>query len=286
MCAAPNVSRQIEQYRALLATRETRALSADETQRLDLLRDILLEAQVALDVEEGFPRRAPRAPMKLDVGFSTSGDAARAFSTTRDIGTGGISFVTDVPMEKGTVLTLAIAVPGWAVPLRAEATVAWCREGVVGLAFSKLTPELEKQIKALITENSSFLDRLARPFAPRREPVRAAVKERLTVVLVRLRDEALTEGIIQGAGAQGYCALTRPADTPPSIIVGDSSSALEVTEKHPGVPLILVNISGPESLVGRLSRVVPAAFVPRPATVERVVSEVARVVAGPSAGAR
>jgi hypothetical protein len=275
----PNLTKQLEAYRELMALAAARPLADEENQRLELLRDLLLEAQIALDVADGLPRRTPRAPLNLDVSFTTSNDAARAFTVTRDIGTGGMSFGTDMDLAKGTVLNLSIKVPGWPEPVQVNAEVMWCRGGAVGLAFQNLDAALEKRVKILVTEHSSFIERLGASLGARKAPAKPSVSERQTIVLVRVREAAVATSTMRAIASSGLVAVDGPTATPPVAIVADSSSALEMTEKYPGVPLILVHVSGPESLVGRLSRLVPEAFIPRPATDEAVLEAIRRVIA-------
>lgn len=277
MSPPPNLAAQLEAHRELVALRATRPLTAEESQRLELLSDLLLEARVELDVAEGIPRRPPRAPVNLDVSFTTPNDAARALVTTRDIGAGGMSFNTNVEMTKGTVLSLSIRIPGWPDPFQVSAEVMWSKGGAVGLAFKSIDPAIEKRLKALITEHSSFLGRLGASLGARKAPVNPLVSERQRVVLVRLRDTALSDSTTRAVRAAGFSALVASQNEPPVAIVADSSSAFEMTEKFPGVPLILVHVTGPESLVGRLSSLVPAAFIPRPATDETILAAVLQV---------
>lgn len=278
MSLPPNLRAHVEAYQGLVALRGRRPLSDEESQRLELLRDLLLEAQVALDQAEGLPRKTVRAPLQLDVSFVTPNDAARAFAVTHDIGTGGMSFRTALELPKGSMLALTITIPGWPRPIDASAEVMWCRGGAVGLAFRGLDPAVEQRVKTLVTEHSSFLDRLGVSLGAPKKPAQPLVTERLKVVLVRLRETTLAENTTQAVKAAGFAVLLPTADAKPVAIVGDSSSALEMTEKFPGVPLVLVHVSGPESLVGRLSRLVPAAFIPRPATEALILEALGRVV--------
>ncbi len=233
---------------------------------------------MALDQAEGLPRKTVLAPLQLDVSFVTPNDAARAFAATHDIGTGGMSFRTALELPKGSMLALTITIPGWPRPIDVSAEVMWCRGGAVGLAFRGLDPAVEQRVKTLVTEHSSFLDRLGVSLGAPKKPAQPLVTERLKVAPVRLRETTLAENTTQAVKAAGFAVLLPTADAKPVAIVGNSSSALEMTEKFPGVPLVLVHVSGPESLVGRLSRLVPAAFIPRPATEALILEALGRVV--------
>ncbi len=223
MSLPPNLRAHVEAYQGLVALRGRRPLSDEESQRLELLRDLLLEAQVALDQAEGLPRKTVRAPLHLDVSFVTPNDAARAFATTHDIGTGGMAFRTAMELPKGAVLALTITIPGWPRPLDVSAEVMWSRGGMVGLAFQGLDPAVEQRLKTLVTEHSSFLDRLGVSLGAPKKPAQPLVTERQKVVLVRLRETALAENTTQAVKAAGFAVLLPTADAKPVAIVGDSS---------------------------------------------------------------
>jgi uncharacterized protein (TIGR02266 family) len=274
---SPKLAKMIEDYTLLLTEQKHRPLTADELQRLELWRDVILEAGVSLEGEgQGFRRRAPRAPIALEVAFGSREDAARAY--TRDIGTGGVAISTSVPFAVGTRMSLQLKVPGWKEAFSVDGEVAWCREGAVGISFKELPDEKQKLLRQLVTENTSFLDRLKTKVASRKTGVAASMGGR-DAVLMRLTDRTLFEAAAEVLLLHGYVVVD---DASPGITVGavvcDMDSISAEATRFPGVPLILVNVSGPDALTGKLTKVRIATFVKRPGTASTVADAVRRVL--------
>ena len=76
------------------------------------------------------------ARLNVDCTVLPAGVAQRAVS--KDIGGGGFRLWTEKPLEPGTVLQLAIALPGWDAPVNAAAEVVWSEQ-------SKTTGRIENR---------------------------------------------------------------------------------------------------------------------------------------------
>src|SRR5437899_1501164 len=137
MSLPANLEKLLDEYAALAQARAGDRLTADEEQRLELLRDVILEMVAALDTGGGtFAPRAPRVPVSLEVSFGSALDAARAL--TRDLGTGGLSIATPKPLAKGVLVMIRLWIPTWPEPLVAKGEVAWSTAEATGVAFREL----------------------------------------------------------------------------------------------------------------------------------------------------
>lgn len=279
--ANDRLGKLVAQYQTLLATQKSRELTPDETQQLDLLQDVILEANSALDADVAHkPRRTVRADYVVDVTFNTSADAAASYSRTRDLGAGGLSLATPRPLPKGTRLELQLRVPGWAVPVVAAGVVAWSRAGAMGIAFEQLAPADAKRLRSLVAANSSMLQRLRSAVAAREvTPVTARLSvSAQPVVLVRLGNADLAEAVLEVLELRRYRpALELPTDQAANLVLADTDHAIAALARQPNVPLVLVNASGPEALLGsRLAQLRPSGFVRRPATPDGILQAVLR----------
>jgi hypothetical protein len=95
------------------------------------------------------------------------------------------------------------------------------------------------------------------------------------VVLVSLLDQAEQVAVVELLRQAGIRVETPPASARPAIAVVDTSTALAFA----GAPLVLMNVSGPDALMGQLARLEPAAFVKRRAPIAEVLDAVKGLLA-------
>lgn len=95
------------------------------------------------------------------------------------------------------------------------------------------------------------------------------------VVLVSLSAEADQVAVVDLLRQAGIRVETPPARATPTIAVVDTGTALAFA----GAPLVLLNASGPDALMGALSRLQPAAFIKRRAPVAEVLDAVKTLLA-------
>jgi len=267
----------LEEYTSL----ETRkaSLSEADRQRAERLRDVLLEVGAVVESEETQrPARVPRAPVSVEVVFSTPGDAVRAY--TKDIGVGGFAISTRKPMPKGSTLQIQVRVPGWDTPLAAQGEVVWTTEEAMGIAFQQLSSTDERKLKQLIAENTSLISRLRSALSKEQaKAVPARVQGGGSVVALQLGDEVLADVTAEVLGLNGYLVYDVPPEGRlPEVVVADPARLSNAVAVFPGVPLIAVNASGPEAFVGRLSSIRPALYVKRPASAAKLLEAVRAVL--------
>lgn len=285
----------LEEYKALLERQQARPLQPDEEQRLELLRDVLLELG-ALPLEgSALPARPARAEAVLELTFASQEDVVRAYS--KNIGTGGLAIRTTRALPVGSTLELRITLPDMPQTLRAFGQVAWAREDGMGVAFTQLPPEAERRLKTFLAQDASLLQRvrsvlktdvlellttnvreLGRGPAP--QAASAVELDTRVPILVRLSDARLMTLVTELFEQKGLRVVT-DSDKPAPIILVDTGSALDVLSSagRPGSRTIMVNVSGPDSLMGRLSNLSPAAFVKHPATAAAVLHAVEKLLA-------
>ncbi|AGC43927.1 cyclic nucleotide-binding protein [Myxococcus stipitatus DSM 14675] len=285
----------LEEYKSLLERQRTQALGPEEEQRLELLRDVLLELGALPPEGSPLPVRAARAEAVLEVTFANQDDVVRAYS--KNIGAGGLALRTTRALPVGSTLELRITLPDTPQALRTLAQVAWSRDDEMGVAFTQLPPEAERRLKHFLTQDASLLQRVRGVLNADvmqwltkdvRELGKGAVPQAATAVeldtrvpvLVSLTDTrllALVSELFEQKGLRIATDTTRPAP----IIVVDTGTALDVlsTAARPGTRVILVNVSGPDSLMGRLTNLNPAAFVKHPASAASVLLAVERLLA-------
>ncbi|ATB49607.1 PilZ domain-containing protein [Corallococcus macrosporus] len=289
-------ARAIDEYTALLGLQQKRPLSAEQEQRLELLRDVLLELGALPEEGSALPIRPARVEAVLDLSFATQDDVVRAYS--KNIGAGGLAIRTSRALPVGSMLELRITLPDAPELLVAQGQVAWSREEGMGVAFTQLPAEGERRLKALLVKDASLLNRV-------RNVLRTDVRELLTsdvrelggapaaaakaaeavevdtrpLVLVRLSDARLMALVTELFTQKGIHVVTK-SDTPVPLIVVDASSALDVltSAARIGTRTVMVNVSGPDSLVGRLSHLNPAAYVRHPANAAAVFHAVERLL--------
>ena len=95
------------------------------------------------------------------------------------------------------------------------------------------------------------------------------------VVLVSLANHDDQTAVVELLRAAGIRVELPPATAIPSIAVVDSSTALAFA----GAPLVLMNASGPDALMGQLARLEPAAFIKRRAPLAEVLEAVKGLLA-------
>ncbi|MFP2957140.1 PilZ domain-containing protein [Myxococcus sp. 1LA] len=290
-------ARALEEYTALLGLQQTQPLSAEQQQRLELLRDVLLELGALPEEGSALPVRPARVEAVLDLSFATQDEVVRAYS--KNIGAGGLAIRTSRALPVGSLLQLRITLPDAPELLVAQGQVVWVREEEMGVAFTQLPADGERRLKELLVKDASLLKRV-------RNVLRSDVRELLTsdvrelgnipaaapkaaeavevdtrpLVLVRLSDARLMTLVSELFSQKGIRVATEP-DTPVPLVVVDAGSALDVltSAARIGTRIVMVNVSGPDSLVGRLSHLNPAAYVRHPANAAAVFHAVERLLA-------
>lgn len=284
----------LDEYNALLDQQKSKPLSTDQEQRLELLQDVLLELGALPPVGSGLPVRPARADVVLELSFATHEDVVRAYS--KNIGAGGLAIRTSRALPVGSTLELRLTLPDSPQPLLAHGQVAWSREDGMGVAFTQLPPEGERRLKAFLAADASLLNRVRSVLktdvvellktdvrelgkGPAPQAAQAHEVDTRPVVLVRLLDARLTALVTELFTQQGLRIVTE-ADKPAPIIVVDTGTALDVLRAagRPGARVVMVNVSGPDSLVGRLTNLNPAAYVKSPATAASVLQAVVRLL--------
>lgn len=284
----------LEEYLALKKRREEGGVTAEEDQRIDLLEDVLLELG-ALGERNGDNLRPMRSAAVLQVDVQTPERAARAYS--KNIGTGGIAITTTEPLAVGAVLELRMAWPD-GKPLVTQAKVMWSEGGTVGLGFTGMTANDERRVRQAVLSDDSVVSRIrnvlttdvktafttdVRELGQRKlEPLPSSAVDLRPVVAIRLGNPALTEAVSKLLETRGLRVAAPVAGLTPKAIVVDSATALDTLSalsRPPGMPIVLVNVSGPDAVMGRLATVPIAAFVRPPATAEAVANTLTQLLA-------
>jgi uncharacterized protein (TIGR02266 family) len=284
----------LEEFNALREQQKSQPLSPEQEQRLDLLRDVLLELGALPPEGSGLPVRPVRADTVLELSFATQDDVVRAYS--KNIGAGGLAIRTSRVLPVGSTLELRIKLPDSPQPLVAQGQVAWVREDGMGVAFTQLPEDAERRLKELLAADASLLKRVRSVLktdviellktdvrelgkAPAPQAAQAQEVDTRPLILVRLLDARLTALVTELFTQQGLRIVTE-TDKPAPIIVVDTGTALDVLRAagRPGARIVMVNVSGPDSLVGRLTNLNPAAFVKHPATAASVLQAVTRLL--------
>lgn len=224
-------------------------------------------------------RTAPRVALALEVSFGTSRDAVRACS--RDLSTGGISLRTSARLPVGTPLQMTVHIPGFAVPLELEAEVAWSRPDAMGLAFRNLTSDAARRLRELIDSHSSMKERVLGALGRHTpsQPAPARLQPRDGGVRLSLRDPLTSDVLAELLRDCGMRVLDdRIAAGRPDLVVTVPERLAETARRHPGVPLVLLGVSGPDALVGAHVWVPVARYVPRHAQPSTVLEAVRSVL--------
>jgi uncharacterized protein (TIGR02266 family) len=284
----------LEEYTALIDQQKLRQLSSEEEVRLELLRDVLLELG-ALGPTGELPARSARAETVLELSFATAEEVVRAYS--KNIGTGGLAIRTTRALPVDSTVELRIKLPDAAQPVLAQGRVVWSREDSMGVAFTQLQGDGARRLKELLVQDASLLRRVrsvlnsdvrellltdVRELGKGPAPQAAAAVEvdQRPSVLVRLSDAGLT-ALVTELFAQSNVRVATENDKNPAIVVADVGTALEAvgSSARLGTRIVMVNVSGPDSLMGKLAQLRPAAFVKRPASAAGVLQAVTQLLA-------
>lgn len=99
------------------------------------------------------------------------------------------------------------------------------------------------------------------------------------MVIVQLSDAAEQAAVSEALRQAGVQLTTDTRPTRTTIVVVDTGTALAFA----GAQLVLLNVSSPDALVGKLASLQPAAFIKRRAPVVEVVEAVSRLIKAPAA---
>ncbi len=99
------------------------------------------------------------------------------------------------------------------------------------------------------------------------------------VVAIDLDNADLAGALLELVASHAIVGATGSAAGAHSgVAVVDAAAARGLRSRGGDVAIVLVNVSGPDALVGALHRLAPAAFVPRPASADAVFEAVIRVL--------
>lgn len=94
-------------------------------------------------------RREERIPARVEVRFSDGTQAARALKAySLNMSVGGLCLRTSRRYEIGAPMSLSLDVGGQGFQL--QASVAWVREGAVGVRFESVSDEDRARLEALV----------------------------------------------------------------------------------------------------------------------------------------
>lgn len=225
-------------------------------------------------------RTEPRAAIALDVSFASAQDVVKGLNP--NMGLGQLAIRTNAAIAKGTLLTVQLRVPGWSTPARLRGKVAWSRADAMGIAFTEVLPTDKQRLSDLVVAHTTVLERVrGRMSARAEEPVQAQVVGRKTA-LVALKDAMFSDVVTELLDANGIFAISADAGTGsrPNVIVADLATAAPLSQALVSVPVVLVNAYRDDLVTPGLRKVRAAAFVPRPASADRVVQAVRGVFGG------
>lgn len=167
----------------------------------------------------------------------------------------------------------------------------------MGVTFTHFTGDAERRLKEMLVQDASLLKRvrsvlnadvrellltdvreLGKVSAPPPQAAAATEVDRRPPVLVRLSDEKLM-ALVAELFAQSSLRVVTEGDKGASVFVVDTGTALDVAPAaRLGTRIVMVNVSGPDSLVGKLSQLRPAVFVKRPASAAAVLQAVTQLM--------
>lgn len=265
---------QVETYTELSLTRHHRKLGAEEARSLEEAKEAILASGTLGEADlVHLERRPARTAMRLKLAFSSPREAALAF--TRDASLGQVAIVPPAPLLPGMALSLFLAVPGWKRSAQVQGEVVWAKDGQVGIGFGPLSESDEARAHALVDQHTTFMDRLRATVG---RPAVRIDEERVSVapsLLLQTSDPILWETASAVLGMRGYhVSDSLPAESCPELVLADGHHLADATAQHPGVPVVVLNASGMESLMGKLSRLRPVGFVRRPAGASQVADAV------------
>lgn len=99
------------------------------------------------------------------------------------------------------------------------------------------------------------------------------------VVIVQLTDAGEQAAVSEALRQAGVQLTTDSRPTRTTIVVVDTGTALGFA----GAQLVLLNVSSPDALVGKLASLAPAAFIKRRAPLGEVVEAVSTLIKAPPA---
>lgn len=283
----------LAEHRELLERSRRNALTEEETARLELLGDVLLELGALSGVGGAPPGvvRPPRIDAVLEVSFTSPEALGHAYSS--NIGTGGIAITTNTPLQVGTFLELRIPLSETEPHAVVCGTVAWVKGTTAGVAFSELPPQVARRVKEFVAKSDSLAAKVksllttdvrafgrAAPAAHGVAPLTASVVDQRPRVSVALSDAALSVTLREVLHQTGVAVVDRATlGTAIEAAIADMSTAHEVLALSARVPIILVNVSGPDALTGKLAAAKFEAYVKRPASASAIAAALARVLA-------
>ncbi len=232
-------------------------------------------------------RKAVRVALALEVSFGTAWDAVCACS--RDLSTGGMALQTSARLPPGSLLQLTVRIPGLDRPLEVAGEVAWSSTEAMGVAFRDVSPEAARTLRTLIASHLGVKERVLGLFgkAPPTRAAPARLQRRDGGVRLRLRDELFADVLGELLRDAGQRVLDDSLEAGrPELVITVPERLGDTVKRHPGVPLVLLNVSGADALVGAYARVSVARFVPRgatPAEVAEAVRDALAVKAGRAA---
>ncbi|MDP3504402.1 MAG: PilZ domain-containing protein [Myxococcales bacterium] len=285
----------LTEYQSLQHAARSRPLTADETQRLALVRDVLLELGSLPREGDKHPVRPARVVQTLQVTFTSKEAVTQSYS--KDIASGGVAITTHQPLTVGEALQLEVHLPDGAQPLRVAGMVIWVRGNTAGVSFGQLGASESSRLKDHLLTDESLLSRVRSALGPRREPSPAMATplpapqapQRPPVdsrpgVLVQLNDTAMVPLILELLDHMGLRGMTErvPGTSAPAIAAVEAGLAQKALSGLPAIPVVCINASGPEALMGWLASREVVGFVKRPASAAAVVEAVRLAMTRPA----
>jgi len=84
---------------------------------------------------------------------SLTGRSQEGLGQTLDISSGGCRIESDLKVEQGTTFECRLHIPGLDWPLRVdEATVRWTDGKTFGIAFTKISPQEQEKLNAVLDD--------------------------------------------------------------------------------------------------------------------------------------
>jgi uncharacterized protein (TIGR02266 family) len=83
-------------------------------------------------------RRYERAPLDVNLEFTTKGSDNRIAGRAKDISLGGMFVLTAQPPAFGAEVIIQVTLPGQKAPFALPGVVRWCRPDGMGVQFGNL----------------------------------------------------------------------------------------------------------------------------------------------------
>lgn len=204
-------------------------------------------------IEDAPTHKVPRAPVSLEVAFSTSSDLGRALAC--GIEPAGIAFATAWHLPVGSAVSLTLKATAVATLTVAGEVVA-CSPTSVGIRFPSLSAPDGAHLEELARASSSA--KAGKPAAAHVSGVRSAV--------LWLSDEMLTDVTAELLGLKGVAVFDGPPEgITPDVIAASTTHLATAARIYPGVPLVAVNLSA-DALAGSSTAIKPNVYVKKPAS--------------------